>query len=69
MGSAEWRKSAHCAHKTAVRIVPNDVSSLVVIAPSIGAQKLGQPVPLSNLVFEENSGRSQPAQANSEEVP
>ena len=30
-------------------------SSDVPIAPSIGAQKLGQPVPLSNLVPEENS--------------
>ena len=30
---------------------------------SSGFQKLGQPVPLSNLVFDENSGRSQPAQA------
>src|SRR3954469_22894316 len=32
-------------------------------ALSSGFQKLGQPVPLSNLVSEENSGRSQPAQA------
>src|SRR3954447_14305864 len=31
---------------------------------SSGCQKLGQPVPLSNLVSEENSGRSQPAQEN-----
>jgi len=29
--------------------------------PPIGAQKLGQPVLLSNLVLEENSGRSHPA--------
>src|SRR5262249_59553400 len=28
-----------------------------------GCQKLGQPVPLSYFVSEENSGRSQPAQA------
>ena len=32
-------------------------------ALSSGCQKLGQPVPLSNLVSDENSGRSQPAQA------
>src|SRR5215469_11157986 len=30
--------------------------------PSIGAQKLGQPVPLSNLVLEENNGKPHPAQ-------
>ena len=29
------------------------VSSEVPTAPSSGCQKLGQPVPLSNLVFEE----------------
>ena len=28
-----------------------------------GAQKLGQPVPLSNLVVDENTGKAQPAQA------
>jgi hypothetical protein len=28
-----------------------------------GAQKLGQPVPLSNFVFDENSGFAQPAHA------
>ena len=33
-------------------------------ALSSGAQKLGQPVPLSNFVVEENRSRSQPAQAN-----
>jgi hypothetical protein len=27
-----------------------------------GAQKLGQPVPLSNFVFEEKAAKSQPAQ-------
>jgi len=31
---------------------------------SSGAQKLGQPVPLSNLVLDENAGSSQPAQEN-----
>jgi len=44
--------------------MPNDVSFVVPIAPSSGAQKLGQPVPLSNLVVEENRSRSQPAQTN-----
>jgi len=39
----------------------NDVSFVVPIAPSSGAQKLGQPVPLSNLVVEENRSRSQPS--------
>ena len=34
------------------------------MASSIGAKKLGQPVPLSNLVSERKSGRSQAAQAN-----
>ena len=38
------------------------LSVAVTTAFSIGAQKLGQPVPLSNFVVEENSGRSQPAQ-------
>jgi hypothetical protein len=37
-------------------------STFVAIAPCSGCQKLGQPVPLSNLAFEENKGRSQPAQ-------
>ena len=41
--------------------MPNDVA-LVPIAPSSGAQKLGQPVPLSNFVVDENRSRSQPAQ-------
>ena len=41
----------------------NRLRSVVVpTALSSGCQKLGQPVPLSNLVSEENSGRSQPAQ-------
>ena len=44
--------------------MPNDVSFVVPIALSSGAQKLGQPVPLSNLVVEENRSRSQPAQTN-----
>ena len=32
------------------------------MAPSIGAQKLGQPVPPSNFVSDEKSGWPQPAQ-------
>jgi hypothetical protein len=43
--------------------MPNDLSSVVPMAFSRGAQKLGQPVPLSNFVAEENTGKSQPAQA------
>ena len=39
------------------------VSSVVPTAPGNGLWKLGQPVPLSNLVADENSGSSQPAQA------
>jgi len=34
-------------------------------APSSGAQKLGQPVPLSNFVSDENRSRRQPAQPKS----
>src|SRR5262245_5811616 len=43
--------------------MPIDISLLVPMALSIGAQKLGHPVPLSYLVVDENSSRSQPAQA------
>jgi hypothetical protein len=39
-----------------------DRSIVVPTDPSIGAWKLGQPVPLSNFVFEEKSGRAHPAQ-------
>ena len=46
-----------------MRVMPNEWSSASSTASASGVQKLGQPVPLSNLVFEENSGRSQPAQA------
>ena len=42
--------------------MPEELSSSVPIAFSSGAQKLGQPVPLSNLVVEEKRSRSQPAQ-------
>src|SRR5215475_3783628 len=40
-----------------------EVSRLVPTALSIGAQKLGQPVRLSNFVVDENRSKSQPAQA------
>src|SRR6476469_1166177 len=40
------------------------LSTEVPIAVGRGWQKLGQPVPLSNFVSEENTGRSHPAQAN-----
>src|SRR4051812_2755423 len=43
--------------------MPKVRSSVLPTAFSSGCQKLGQPVPLSNLVSDENSGRSQPAQA------
>src|SRR4051812_19083340 len=39
------------------------VSLEVPTASPSGCQKLGQPVPLSNFVTEENSGSAQPAQA------
>ena len=39
-------------------------SSVVPIAPSSGAKKLGQPVPLSNLRSATNSGCPQPAHEN-----
>ena len=49
--------------ETAVRVMPKVWSVGFINRVGSGAQKLGQPVPLSNLVFDENSGRSQPAQA------
>jgi len=42
--------------------MPKLRSSSVPTALSSGCQKLGQPVPLSNLVSDENRSRSQPAQ-------
>ena len=39
-------------------------SSVVATFPSSGAQKLGQPVPLSNFVAVSNNGAPQPAQTN-----
>src|SRR5215210_6312095 len=41
----------------------NDLSVVVPTALASGCQKLGQPVPLSYFVSDENSGRSQPAHA------
>src|SRR5262245_26499894 len=43
--------------------MPYEVSLVVPTALSSGAQKLGQPVRLSNFVVDENRSRSQPAQA------
>jgi hypothetical protein len=43
--------------------MPKERSRAVPTAFSIGAQKLGQPVPLSYLVVYENTSRSQPTQA------
>src|SRR5262245_64669040 len=47
-----------------VRVMKNEVSSLVPIAWGSDAQKLGQPVPDSNFVADEYTDRSQPAQWN-----
>ncbi|MNG38849.1 hypothetical protein D3C84_1266990 [compost metagenome] len=52
------------AQCTAVRVMPKLRSRVSPTALGRGCQKLGQPVPLSNLVDEENKGCSQPAQAN-----
>src|SRR5215510_2736627 len=43
--------------------MPKEVSSVVPTALGSGCQKLGQPVPLSNLVVEEKRSSWQPAQA------
>src|SRR5262249_11912503 len=42
--------------------MPKEVSSVVPTALGSGAQKLGQPVPLSNLVVDEKRSSWQPAQ-------
>ncbi len=43
-------------HKTSVRVIPSDRSVSCLIAPFLAkSQKLGQPVPLSNLVSDEKS--------------
>ena len=44
--------------------MPKLRSTVVSTAPSTGVLKLGQPVPLSNLVLLSNKGCPQPAQAN-----
>src|ERR1700722_6663220 len=44
--------------------MPKELPRVVLTALSNGAQKLGQPVPLSNLVVEANRSRSHPAQVN-----
>src|SRR6185295_16821671 len=51
-------------HHTASRTMPSETSFVVPIALSSGAQKLGQPVPLSNFVADENRSSEQPAHAN-----
>ena len=47
-----------------MRVMPHELSAWVSTALSRGAQKLGQPVPLSNLVVDEKASKLQPAQAN-----
>src|ERR1700730_16495561 len=44
--------------------MPSDMSVVVPIAFSSGAQKLGHPVPLSNFVADEKLSSAQPAHAN-----
>jgi hypothetical protein len=43
--------------------MPSEPSSRSTTAPSSGFQKLGYPVPLSNLGLELNNSSAQPAQA------
>lgn len=53
----------HVAHTTSVRTIPCERSSTSFTAPEFATRsKLGQPVPESNLLSEENSGEPQPAQ-------
>jgi hypothetical protein len=42
--------------------MPNVASVLVATAFGSGCQKLGQPVPLSNLFLDEKAAKSQPVQ-------
>jgi hypothetical protein len=50
------RCASHDAQRTSVRRISHERSSCSLTAPlSSGAQKLGQPVPESNLVLDENS--------------
>src|SRR5882672_5564530 len=51
---------SHLAHKTSVRVSDKLLStSSSTFSFAIGCQKLGQPVPESNLALELNSGSSQ----------
>src|ERR1700741_398024 len=54
----------HRLHRTSVRIMPRLVSRRSSTELSRAFQKLGHPVPLSNLVSEEKRCSAQPAQLN-----
>src|ERR1700739_3243127 len=54
----------HRLHRTSVRVMPRLVSGRSSTALSMAFQKLGHPVPLSNLVSEEYRCSAQPAQLN-----
>src|SRR5262245_2074989 len=57
------RCASHRGHKTSSRTMPADVSRCVrTFSFAIGCQKLGQPVPDSNFVFESKSTVSQQMQ-------
>ena len=59
------RCASHRRHDTAVRTIAKLPSTvLTTFSSAIGCQKLGQPVPESNLVSERNSARSQQMQRN-----
>src|SRR6185369_4851277 len=62
--SNTWpRCASHFWHNTSVRFMPNAPSvSVWTFSSAIGAQKLGQPVPDSNLVSELNNALPQHAQ-------
>src|SRR5262249_21144168 len=64
--SKTWPRCApHRWHITSIRGSASLLSSARSMAiPLIGCQKLGQPVPESNLVRDENSSASQQAQTN-----
>ena len=52
---------------TSVRVMPSELSDRSSTAFGRAFQKLGQPVPLSNLVVDENRSCPQPAQPNTPE--
>src|SRR5262249_17296187 len=53
------------AHNTSVRVINNERSvSVFTFSGAIGCQKLGHPVPESNLVSDENSALPQQMQRN-----